>query len=254
MKELLEEATGRALELARPMFPLALRPGHPHLLRVSAGLLARCVTTSEACLHLSALERRTDLMVAVRTLHEHTAMFAWLTGSPHGEHRMLLMQRANDQRALQIDRENVEMGGVSAIPEETLQQMADAAEALGSEKQPNLIDLVRQADSEWAARLARNGDDYRWSLRSLYTVIYRPASSMAHPSLAGIGLVIGKRPDGVVVVDIEPAGKGAEALQPVPPLLGMALLMSAHLYDRPAPAEIFEFAEWFGREWDAAQA
>lgn len=245
MDPFLEEATARALAIAQDLFPATFRPGVPDLLRLCAGLLARCVTSAEACLQLAKLHRRTDLMVCARTLYEHAAMFAWLSGSPDGEHRMLLMQRANDERALQIDEEVIAAGGKRRIGGDTRRAMAELAGALGKKRQPRLLDLVVRADEEWAERLAGPEKDYRWSLRSLYTTIYRPASSMAHPSVAGVALLTQRAPDGSVVVDLEKTGLGNEALQPVPALLGMTLLMSSHALGKPKPDKIFDFASWF---------
>ena len=47
------------------------------------------------------------------------------------------------------------------------------------------------------------------------------------------------------MIDREATGRGAEALQPVPALLGLALLISAHNLGRPDATEIVQFASWF---------
>lgn len=243
-RELLQEATRRALAIAGEMFPARFKPETPDLFQVAVAILARCVTTAEACLHLSELDRRADLMVAVRTLYEHTVMLAWLTGSDEGEHRMLLMQRHSDEQALRIDAAMVAAGGESAISHDTRTMMADAAKALGNARLPSLADRAVAADTEWSERLGIGTDErVAWSFRSNYTSLYRPASAIAHPTWAGARMVIGRSEMGVAI-DIEPRGRGGEALQPVPALLGLALLVGSHSLGRPDSDKILDFASW----------
>jgi len=244
-RELLQEATRRALAIADSIFPARFKAEAPHLLQVAVGMLARCVTTGEACLHLSELDRRTDLLVAVRTLYEHTVTLGWLTGSDHGEERMMLLQRHSDEQALRIDNEMVVAGGESFISEGTRTAMAEAAAALGTARMPSLADRAVQADKDWWHRLAMDSnDDFPWSFRSNYTSLYRPASAMAHPTWAGVRIVI-ERSEAGIVIDKEATRCGAEALQPVPALLGLALLISAHALGRPDPNGIDQFVSWF---------
>jgi hypothetical protein len=243
-REVLQEATRRGLAIADGIFPATFKAEAPHLLQVAVGMLARCVTTAESCLHLSELDRRTDLMVAVRTLYEHTLMLGWLTGSDEGEGRMMLLQRHNDEQALRIDTEMVAAGAKSSISGDTRKSMADLADALGSARLPSLADRAVKADSEWGQRLGHTTDDpVPWSFRSNYSSLYRPASAVAHPTWAGVRMVI-ERSQGSVVIDTEATGRGAEALQPVPALLGLALLISSHALGRPDPDEVLQFASW----------
>lgn len=247
--EFLQQSTRRCLAVAEDVFPVRFEPDAPDFLIVAAGMLARCVTTAEACLHLSALDRRTDLMVAVRTLYEHAVTFAWLTGSSEAEHRMQLLERHNDEQAVRIDNEMVAAGGESSIDEATRAHMARLAGALGNARLPSLADRAVAADGEWSARLGFPPDDpVPWSFRRNYTGLYRPASAMAHPTWAGVRMVIA-RSEVSVVIGTESTGGGADALQPVPALLGLVLLISAHAFREPAPDRIEEFAEWLASAW-----
>jgi hypothetical protein len=247
--EFLQEATRRCLAVAEDVFPARFKPDAPDFLFVAAGMLARCVTTAEACLHLSGLDRRTDLMVAVRTLYEHTVTFAWLTGSPEAEYRMQRLERHNDEQAVRIDNEMVAAGGESSIDEATRAHMAALADGLGNARLPSLADRAVAADREWSERLGITPDDpVPWSFRRNYTSLYRPASAMAHPTWAGVRMVIA-RSEMSVVIDTEPTGGGADALQPVPALLGLVLLISAHAFREPAPDRITEFADWLRSTW-----
>lgn len=238
-------ATRRALEIAGGMFPATFRPDMADVWRISVGLLARCVTTTEACLHLAALGRRSDLMVCVRTLFEHTVMFAWLMGDLRdAEHRMLLWQRYSDAQSLLVDDEMARFGGQRRISEKTRDAIADANASLGTSRMPGLADRAAKADVEWAERL---GFDARhrevWSLRRTYSVIFRVGSAVAHPTLAGLAFVTDRNADRIVI-EVEPAGKASEALQPVPLLLGTALAVSAHALGRPGMSKINAYIDW----------
>jgi hypothetical protein len=238
------EATRRVLDLTAGMFPSTFKREVPDLLRVSVGLLARCVTTAEACLHLAQLGRRSDLMVAVRILFEHVVMFGWLTGSDGGEDRMLLWQRYCDQQALRFDDEIALLGGEPRISPETRARIAESTERLGDATMPGLADRAAQVDREWAYRL---GFDplHRdiCSLRRTYAVVFRVGSAMAHPTIAGVDIVTDREPAGVTV-KVEPPGRAHEALLPVPLLLGTALAMSASALGKPGTRDINAYLDW----------
>ncbi len=242
------ERVERALAIGHGMFPATFKPAAPDLLRVSIGLLARCMTTGESCLHLAALDRRSDLMALARTLYEHTVTLAWLTGSPEGEQRMLLWQRYCDEHALRLDDEVARLGGGEPkIPEAIRQQIAEATAALGEAKMPGLADRAIVVDREWADRLGfdpQHRDD--WSMRRLYSIAFRVGSSFAHPTLIGLRFVMDRRPDGTTI-GFEPGGHVEEALLPVPALLVTALSVGAHAFGRPRMREIDAYLEWHAR-------
>jgi hypothetical protein len=145
----------------------------------------------------------------------------------------------------------VAAGGESSIDAATRAKMASAADALGTARLPPLANRAVTADSEWARRLGITPDDpVPWSFRRNYTTLYRPASAVAHPSWTGTRMVI-KRSEASVVIDTEAAGRGTEALQPVPALLGLALLISAHAFREPDPETIAKFAEWLADAWNS---
>lgn len=246
------EATRRGLAVANSLFPATFKPDMPHVLRISIGLLARCVTTTEACLHLAELGRRSDLIVCARTLFEHTVMFAWLVGSDEAEQRMMLWERYCDEQALRFDDEIGRLGGETRITAETRAQIADAAARLGTAKMPGLADRSAQVDREWADRLGFDRDGRElWSLRRTYSVIFRVGSAVAHPTLAGLSFVTDRKSDRVVI-DVEAAGLAHEALLPVPLLLGTALSVSAHALGRPSIGESNRYVEWLAAAGEAA--
>ena len=238
------EATRRAIGLTSGMLPSTFKREVPDLLRVSAGLLARCVTTAEACLHLAQLGRRSDLMVAVRTLFEHVVMFGWLTGSDDGEHRMLLWQRYCDEQALRFDDEIARLGGERSISPGTRAQIADSTARLGDATMPGLANRAEQVDREWADRLGFDPQHRdACSMRHTYSVVFRAGSSMAHPTLAGVSIVMDRQPAGVTV-HVESQGHAHEALLPVPLLLGTALAMSAWALGKPERDHITAYLDW----------
>lgn len=183
-------------------------------------------------------------MVAVRTLFEHVVMFGWLTGSDDGERRMLLWQRYCDEQALRFDDEIARLGGERRISPETRAQIADSTARLGDATLPGLANRAEQVDREWADRLgfdAQHRD--ACSLRRTYSVVFRVASSMAHPTVAGVDLVTDRQSAGVTV-QVEPPGGAHEALLPVPLLLGTALAMSASALGEPDSGDINDYLDW----------
>jgi hypothetical protein len=66
---------------------------------------------------------------------------------------------------------------------------------------------------------------------------------MAHPTLAGIDLLMDRQPEGVTI-DVEAPGRAHEALLPVPLLLGTALAMSASALGKPGAGEINGYLDW----------
>lgn len=239
-------ATRKVLELAGSLFPTALKPTVPDPVRVPIALLARCVTTTESCLHLSELGRRSDLMATVRSLFEHVVMFMWLFGDADAVgDRLLCWERWCDQEAVRMDDETVRLGGEALMDVATRAAIAEAAsKPITPARLPNLADRAIQADRDWADRLGFDRAHRDWaSLRRAYTVIYRAGSSMAHPSLAGISITTTKSTAGVSI-DLEPPGKAHEALMPVPLLLVTALAGSAHLLGNPGMRNVNAFLDW----------
>lgn len=242
-----KKATRRGLDVADGLFPTTLKPDTPDLLRVSIALFARCMTTAEVCLQVASLERRGDLMVLVRSLFEHLVMFAWLTGSKDGEHRLLLWQRYCDEHALKLDNEVERLGGQKGIFEKTRAQIAEATEFLGDAVMPNLADRAACADKEWADRLDLDPEHRdAWSLRRTYAVIYRPGSAFVHPTLAGLSLVMDKNPDRVDIYT-EPALGSEMALLPVPALVGTSLAIAAHTLGQPTHQDVAAYIDWLAQ-------
>jgi hypothetical protein len=238
------EACRRAIAITDEMFPAHFKPTTPDLVRISIGLLARCMTSAEACLHLAQLGRRSDLMVCVRTLYEHTVMFGWLTGTDEGERRMLLWERYCDEQALRMDDEVARLGGEASIPAGTRNQMSEAAARLGVDRLPSLPERAAAVDREWADRLGLDPAhrDY-CSLRRTYSIVFRVGSAMAHPTLAGVRLVT-DRTDSAITIGLEPSGGANAALLPVPALLMTALAVSAHALGKPSAQEVNKYIDW----------
>jgi len=234
----------RALALADGMFPVTLRRSStPDLVRLTVALIARCVTITQACAHLAELGRRGELMVCVRTLYEHTVMLAWLLGDD-GENRMLLWQRYCDEQTLKFDDEQARLGGENAVSADTRAAIAAATHKLGTAKMPGLPDRAAQADREWEERLGLDPcHRSAWSLRHIYSFVFRAGSAMAHPTLAGLELVTEKRTD-EVTISIEAPGLAHEALLPVPVLIGTTLAVSSSVFQRPGAHEINAHLDW----------
>lgn len=242
----------RAVAIGDALFPVKFTLDTPDLVGVSVGLLARCVTTTKACEHLAALGRRGDLMVCVRTLFEHTVMLAWLLGSDDGEQRMLLWQRYCDEETLKFDNERARLGGDKEVGADARAEIDEADRRLGKLKMPGLPERAAQVDREWAERLGLDPQHRSpWSLRHIYSIVFRVGSAMAHPTLAGLQLVTEKHRDGVLI-DVERPGLAHEALFPVPVLIGTALAVSSVALGKPHADDINAQIDWLIDVMDAA--
>jgi hypothetical protein len=122
-----------------------------------------------------------------------------------------------DELALRLDDDIVRQGGERASPADTRAKMAQGRVRLGGARMPALADRAILADREWAERLGLD-PTHRGaaSLRRVYSVIFRVASAVAHPTLAGVQFVTERRPDRVTT-GVEPTGHAHEAMLRVPP-------------------------------------
>lgn len=244
------EATKRALSIANRVLPRTGRTTDLEPIGVGLALFARCVTSSEACLHLERYGRRADLMVLVRTLYEHVVTFAWLVGIDDDlAERMLLFERYSFEQELKIADDIVRLGGNQVIPEKDRAMRTGAIAELGNKRMPGLPDRAAQADKEWEDRLGTDPTNAQpWSFRGIYPVVFRGSSAMAHPTMAGARLMTEVHADRRVV-SVEPAGKAHEALMPVPILLASALIICAH-WERRGDLldEMLEYSTWLAEQ------
>jgi hypothetical protein len=236
------ELTRRAIALADDVFPASMKEGLPDDIGVPMALLARCVSIAKTSLHLAELNTQLDAYVCLRTLYEHTVMLAWILG-PRGEgrgkeraRRLLVWERYCDEQTLKLDREMAGRDGVSGIPPETRSDIEDAAAVdLGVQRFPTLVDRAIQADQEWDGRIRAIDPDRELllSLRDFYTRLYRPASAMAHPTLASVQFVT-TRLFGGSEIHLERHQPGLPVLAAVPVLLAMGYLATAHFVGEPS--------------------
>jgi len=77
----------------------------------------------------------------------------------------------------------------------------------------------------------------------VYSVIFRVASAVAHPTLAGLQFVTERGPDRITI-GAEPAGRAQEAMLPVPVLIVTALAVSAQALGKPSVQQMNAYFEW----------
>lgn len=226
------------------VFPLRFPVDRFRLQRFVAGLTSRIVGTADAATLLSELDRRADLAILVRSLYEHVLTLAWLTGDKSDTYaRMLLLQRADDETALKVDRETVTIlhGYPLMAPELRRQIESDLAATKGGPQLPNLAERAVIVDREWQGLVGFVGssEQPKVSLRGLYTSLYRPMSGVVHPSRIGMTFVQteGDR-DGTVLIGLERQGEAGPTLGGAIGLLGAALIVSNQVIDRPRLATL----------------
>ncbi len=139
-----------------------------------------------------APRREQDAWVLLRRLYEHVVSFAWVAADP-------LVNAARWASGdyyyrLQTDDDSKKLGrpGLSPVERAKFEQHLQAHKPM-----PGLLDRALIADKHWSAVFPDHGkmpaavpsgqsleqaQGGLWSLRTLYTLIYRTASAMAHPT------------------------------------------------------------------------
>jgi hypothetical protein len=211
--------------------------------QITIALLARCVTTTQACLHLGELGRRSELIVCVCTLYEHTVTLAgFLVVTTPSVACCCGSGTATSRTFASTTTSSVWAASRASSPAGA--QVAQAALRLGGARTPALADRAILADREWAERLGLDPTHRdAASLRRVYSIIFRVASAVAHPTLAGLQFVTERRPDRVTI-GVEPAGRVHEAMLPVPVLIGTALAVTAQALGKPSIRRMNAYFEW----------
>lgn len=130
--------------------------------------------------------RDEDALVLLRRLYEHAVIFAWIAIDPGTNASRWVAE--DYQNRLRADGDLARIGVVGLTPEARSEFQA-FVERHGT--MPDVASRADLADRYWSTRLEGHGtfpraagqvQTGRWSLRKMYTAIYRPASANAHPT------------------------------------------------------------------------
>lgn len=238
------EGTRRALAIADEVFPATFKVDIPDAVRITIALLARCVTTTQACVHLAELGRRSDLMVCVRTLYEHTVTLARLLGgrrrrASHAAVGAVLRRadppprrrhRPNGRRAKHPGRHARGNGEGRVAPGRREDARAGRSPSWRTASGLNVSDSIPPtATRRRYVAFVRSSSG--WAARS------RTRPSPDCSSLPSDALTASR-------IGVEPAGRAHEAMLPVPVLIGTALTVSAQALGKPSIQQMNVYFEW----------
>lgn len=210
-----------------------------------------CLLSIRLLASVGAPRREQDAMVLLRRLYEHAVTFAWIAIDPQ-QHAPKWV--ADDYyHRLKIDDEFTKLGqpGLEHAKRSQYQQYIAT-----HGRMPDIASRADAADKHWSLRIhghgvfparapaaaqsivaAQNGN---WSLRTLYAIIYRSASAMAHPTPLSLrSYVAVGQPLGKFVVGMDPNNQDDRFGYTFAPLIYATMLfVSEHALGRPNRADV----------------
>ncbi len=169
-------------------------------------------------------------------------MLAWLTGAD-SEERIARWQADDELNRGKIDAELTKLTGTPVLSPENRARVDAIKASVGNRSPlPPLTERAEAADRDWQARFqfsvpGTTEHHPLYSLRAAYSTLYRLASSVAHPTIAGLNFV-STRAGGHTVTQIEPTTEVAPTFGLMVALLGTALYISADVLGFPRPQEV----------------
>lgn len=154
---------------------------------VAACLLSRMTTTMHSLFALQWRQRSADSGTLVRSLYEHLVHAAWLAADPSPE-RFEEWRRSDLRIRVAAAKEAEACGFELMTPSDFQALKAQVAGMQGGRL--SLEALAEEADEYWTSRLPGLNSGTMWSLRGMYTVLYRQFSGTAHPSFRGLNSVV----------------------------------------------------------------
>jgi hypothetical protein len=195
----------------------------PRFRVLAAASLVRMAEAVETIMALLRDRRDIDALVLVRSLYEQAVTFMWVGIDPY-EHADLWVQDA-ERAQLKIHNEAKDYGFGFLTPRE----VASAERAKGM---PRLADRAKQVDLHLTRDIAGMHDpNHPFSVRGLYTLLYRPGSRPTHSSPISLDPYITDRGQHVSVERPDPAivhSRRWYAL--VAPIFTMALIVASGRY------------------------
>lgn len=131
--------------------------------------------------------RDEDAIVLLRRLYEHAVIFAWIAIDPATNAPRWVAEDYSHR--LRTDSDLTRIGG-SGLPQGTRDKFQAFIKLHGG-KMPDVATRADQADQHWSKRINGHGTFPRaaghaptggWSLRKMYTAVYRSGSANAHPT------------------------------------------------------------------------
>ncbi|MEA2192279.1 MAG: hypothetical protein QOI73_2400 [Solirubrobacteraceae bacterium] len=177
-------AIGQLQALVDQRLPERFYRSEPRWRTALTGLMARIAGISGSIARLAEPEHVADALTLLRSLYDHTVLFAWLSISP--EERVERWHEAARQQRLAMGADAQDNLGVPLFGDEDLEG------ARGERGIPeHVAERAAEADVYWSERIAglhtaTDAKHHMLSLRGLYTVIFRMGSRTTHGSLDSI--------------------------------------------------------------------
>lgn len=215
------DALDRLGELVDARLPERFYAGEAEWRSASTALVARIAQVARSISCLIRAEHHTEALVLLRVLYEHVVVTAWVLAAP--ETRLEAWRESASARLRAIHHDGKRYG-LNVLTSEQL------AAAQGATTLPSVLDLAAEVDAFWPARV----DAFRtftgervfadiYTLRGLYTALYRMASPRLHGEATSLTAVINTDPRGRIVVDPGDDRTSAYLMPVAAPLMALAL-------------------------------
>lgn len=212
---------------------------------------ANCLLSIRLLATVAGPRREQDAVVLLRRLFEHVVDFAWIAIDPAAHAKKWVAE--DFYYRLKIDDEFTKLGQTGLTPA----NRANFDQYVGENgRMPDVASRADAADKHWSQRITGHGvfpaaavafgqtivnaQGGSWSLRTLYTVIYRAASAAAHPTPTSLSsYVCPAGGPGRFVVGMDPTDHEARiAYTHAPFVYSTMLLVAEHVLGRPRRGDV----------------
>lgn len=212
---------------------------------------ASCLLSIRSLASVAAPRREQDASVLLRRLYEHVVAFAWIALDPPIHAKKWV---ADDYyHRLKIDDEIKKLGHPGLRPA-TRSGFEQYLQAHG--RMPDLASRADAADKHWSKKIDGHGvfpsippqpgqtvhaQGGRWSLRGLYSIIYRGASANAHPTPLSIQAYVAPGGGaGKFLIGMDPSDQHDRFSYTHAPLLyAEMLLIAEHVLGVPRADDVY---------------
>jgi Family of unknown function (DUF5677) len=207
---------------------------------------ASCLLSIRGLASAGAPRREQDAAVLLRRLYEHVVTFAWIAIDPV-QHSPKWVASDFHYR-LKIDDDIMKLGqpGLDEAMREEFKTFRDTHGVM-----PDVASRADAADKHWSTQIEGHGvfpskapatarsivavQGGNWSLRTMYAIIYRSASAVAHPTPFSLSTyVVAGHPLGTFVVGVDPTNQDERFAYTLAPLIyAVMLFVAEHALGRP---------------------
>lgn len=203
-----------------------------------------CLLSIHVLANATAQRREQDAWVLLRRLYEHVVDFSWIAINPETHAKQWVAEDYFYRLKSDVDLEKLGEASLSEEQRTEYQEYIDA-----HKKMPSVLDRTVAADAYWSTKIDGHGvfpsspatsTNGSWSLRALYTLIYRQASAAAHPTPMSIYTYV--NPGGAsdrFAIGVDPTDHSDRFAYTLAPLVFASMLfVSEHVLGKPKAVDI----------------